>query len=142
MVTTKAVFPLRMSWSIGLHTKIHAKKNKNICIWTVGYDMIFHVTSKLQVFLDFRPLTAISNFIVLAWFRRFDPRRECNMRKYSYLLPADIIGIQSHYSEDEIDFHISEFNGILNIFEVYSFSFLFCSVMDLSICLLYFTNLI
>ncbi|KAK7300834.1 hypothetical protein RJT34_11685 [Clitoria ternatea] len=56
-------------------------------------------------------------FSILPSTKRFDPRRECNLRKYSYLLPADIIGIQSHFSEDEIDLHISEFNSILNDFE-------------------------
>ncbi|KAJ1412237.1 Pseudouridine synthase I, TruA, C-terminal [Sesbania bispinosa] len=56
-------------------------------------------------------------FSILPSKKRFDPRRECNLRKYSYLLPADIIGIQSHFSEDEIDFHISEFNSILSVFE-------------------------
>ncbi|XP_057442165.1 putative tRNA pseudouridine synthase [Lotus japonicus] len=49
--------------------------------------------------------------------RSFDPRMECILRKYSYLLPAEIIGIQSHSSNDEIDDHISEFNDILNAFE-------------------------
>ncbi|KRG88463.1 hypothetical protein GLYMA_U039500v4 [Glycine max] len=56
-------------------------------------------------------------FSILPSTKRFDPRRECNLRKYSYLLPADIIGIQSHFSQDEIDFHILEFNSILNVFE-------------------------
>ncbi|KAL1329753.1 hypothetical protein HN51_046934 [Arachis hypogaea] len=56
-------------------------------------------------------------FSILPSKKRFDPRRECNLRKYSYLLPADIIGIQSHFSQDEIDSHISEFNSILNVFE-------------------------
>ncbi|XP_027333131.1 putative tRNA pseudouridine synthase [Abrus precatorius] len=49
--------------------------------------------------------------------RSFDPRKECIMRKYSYLLPAEIIGIHSHSSNDEIYYHISEFNDILNAFE-------------------------
>ncbi|KAL2317397.1 hypothetical protein Fmac_031273 [Flemingia macrophylla] len=49
--------------------------------------------------------------------RSFDPRKECVFRKYSYLLPADIIGIQNHSSNDEIGYHISEFNDILNVFE-------------------------
>ncbi|AES98929.1 putative pseudouridylate synthase, tRNA pseudouridine(38-40) synthase [Medicago truncatula] len=49
--------------------------------------------------------------------RSFDPRKECVLRKYSYLLPADIIGIQSHSSNDEIDYHMSEFNDILKEFE-------------------------
>ncbi|KAK7321408.1 hypothetical protein VNO77_32029 [Canavalia gladiata] len=56
-------------------------------------------------------------FSILPSTKRFDPRRECNLRKYSYLLPANIIGIQSDFSEDDIDFHISEFNSILNVFE-------------------------
>lgn len=49
--------------------------------------------------------------------KSFDPRRECNLRKYSYLLPAEIIGIQSHFTEAEINYHISDFNSILNCFE-------------------------
>ncbi|KAF5751314.1 Pseudouridine synthase family protein [Tripterygium wilfordii] len=47
----------------------------------------------------------------------FDPRRECNLRKYSYLLPAEIIGIKDHFSEAEIDYHQSDFNNILKAFE-------------------------
>ncbi|KAK7300832.1 hypothetical protein RJT34_11683 [Clitoria ternatea] len=49
--------------------------------------------------------------------RSFDARKECVLRKYSYLLPAEIVGIQSHSSNDEIDYHLSEFNDILNAFE-------------------------
>ncbi|XP_028753348.1 putative tRNA pseudouridine synthase [Neltuma alba] len=56
-------------------------------------------------------------FSILPSKKRFDPRRECNLRKYSYLLPADIIGIQSHLSENEIQYHISDFNTILSAFE-------------------------
>uniref|UniRef100_A0A803PWZ1 Pseudouridine synthase I TruA alpha/beta domain-containing protein n=1 Tax=Cannabis sativa TaxID=3483 RepID=A0A803PWZ1_CANSA len=56
-------------------------------------------------------------FSILPSQRSFDPRKECNLRKYSYLLPADIIGIKSNLSTDEIDFHISDFNEILNTFE-------------------------
>ncbi|XP_058775784.1 putative tRNA pseudouridine synthase [Vicia villosa] len=48
----------------------------------------------------------------------FDPRKECILRKYSYPLPTKIIGIQSHSSNDEIDYHLSEFNDILKEFEV------------------------
>ncbi|KAF3454829.1 hypothetical protein FNV43_RR05277 [Rhamnella rubrinervis] len=59
----------------------------------------------------------IKVFSILPSQRSFDPRRECNLRKYSYLLPADTIGIKSHFSTDEIDYHISEFNNILNTFE-------------------------
>ncbi|KAF5744459.1 hypothetical protein HS088_TW07G00030 [Tripterygium wilfordii] len=47
----------------------------------------------------------------------FDPRRECNLRKYSYLLPAEIIGIRDHFSAAEIDYHCSDFNNILKAFE-------------------------
>ncbi|KAB5530215.1 hypothetical protein DKX38_020296 [Salix brachista] len=49
--------------------------------------------------------------------KRFDPRRECDIRKYSYLLPAEVIGIKSHFSMAEIDDHISDFNKILHAFE-------------------------
>ncbi|KAI9110563.1 hypothetical protein K1719_018429 [Acacia pycnantha] len=59
----------------------------------------------------------IKVFSILPSKRRFDPRRECNLRKYSYLLPADIIGIQSHLSQNEIQHHISDFNTILSAFE-------------------------
>ena len=52
-------------------------------------------------------------------FRSFDPRRECNLRKYSYLLPAEIIGIKSNFGRDEVDYHLSDFNDILNAFEVW-----------------------
>ncbi|KAK7276096.1 hypothetical protein RIF29_17229 [Crotalaria pallida] len=59
----------------------------------------------------------IKVFSVLPSQRSFDPRRECILRKYSYLLPAEVIGIPGHSSNDEIDYHISEFNDILNAFE-------------------------
>ncbi|XP_039061913.1 putative tRNA pseudouridine synthase [Hibiscus syriacus] len=41
----------------------------------------------------------------------FDPRRECNLWKYSYLLPAEIIGIKSHFTDAETIYHISDFNS-------------------------------
>ncbi|KAJ1412215.1 Pseudouridine synthase I, TruA, C-terminal [Sesbania bispinosa] len=47
----------------------------------------------------------------------FDPRLECILRKYFYLLPAETIGIQNHSSNDDIDYHLSEFNDILKEFE-------------------------
>lgn len=74
-----------------------------------GIELANHINSYLP--------NSIRVFSILPSTKRFDPRRECNLRKYSYLLPADIIGIQSHFSEDEIDFHISEFNSILGVFE-------------------------
>ncbi|KAL6203525.1 hypothetical protein ACLB2K_027225 [Fragaria x ananassa] len=49
--------------------------------------------------------------------RSFDPRKECNLRMYSYLLPAEVIGIKSHFSAAEIEDHIADFNDILNAFE-------------------------
>ncbi|KDP45731.1 hypothetical protein JCGZ_17338 [Jatropha curcas] len=56
-------------------------------------------------------------FSILPSQKSFDPRRECDQRKYSYLLPAEIIGIKSHFSQAEIDFHLSDFNDILSAFE-------------------------
>ncbi|XP_015573835.1 putative tRNA pseudouridine synthase isoform X2 [Ricinus communis] len=56
-------------------------------------------------------------FSILPSQKSFDPRRECNLRKYSYLLPAEIIGIKGHFTSAEIDNHISDFNDILNAFE-------------------------
>ena len=50
--------------------------------------------------------------------RSFDPRRECDVRKYTYLLPAKLIGIESKLTTTEIDYHISEFKDILNSFQV------------------------
>lgn len=59
----------------------------------------------------------IKVFSILPSQKSFDPRRECILRKYSYLLPTDVIGIESNFTTDEIDFHISDFNEILNTFE-------------------------
>ncbi|KAK9279260.1 hypothetical protein L1049_012938 [Liquidambar formosana] len=56
-------------------------------------------------------------FSILPSQRSFDARRECNLRKYSYLLPAEIIGIRSNFSTTETDQHISDFNDMLNVFE-------------------------
>ncbi|XP_077222581.1 pseudouridine synthase family protein [Tasmannia lanceolata] len=56
-------------------------------------------------------------FSILPSQRSFDARRECAVRKYSYLLPAEIIGIKSDYSSTEIDHHLAEFNNILRSFE-------------------------
>lgn len=59
----------------------------------------------------------IKVFSILPSKRRFDPRRECDLRKYSYLLPGEVIGIQRSFSSSEINHHISDFNDILNAFE-------------------------
>ncbi|KGN66289.2 putative tRNA pseudouridine synthase isoform X2 [Cucumis sativus] len=49
--------------------------------------------------------------------KRFDPRKECDVRMYSYLLPAKLIGIESKLKTTEIDCHISDFKDILKSFE-------------------------
>ncbi|XP_074279543.1 putative tRNA pseudouridine synthase [Silene latifolia] len=59
----------------------------------------------------------ISVFTILPSQRSFDPRRECHIRNYSYLLPAQIIGITPDSTPHEVDHHISDFNTILNSFE-------------------------
>lgn len=56
-------------------------------------------------------------FSILPSQRSFDARRECNIRKYSYLLPVEVIGITSNFSTSEIERHLSDFNDILNSFE-------------------------
>ncbi|GFY99358.1 pseudouridine synthase family protein [Actinidia rufa] len=56
-------------------------------------------------------------FSILPSQRRFDARRECNIRKYSYLLPAEVIGIKDNFTTSEIDDHLSDLNDILNAFE-------------------------
>ncbi|KAJ0261869.1 putative tRNA pseudouridine synthase [Hirschfeldia incana] len=56
-------------------------------------------------------------FSVLPSQRRFDPRRECTLRMYSYLLPVDVIGVKNSFTSDEIDHHLSDFNEILKQFE-------------------------
>lgn len=53
-------------------------------------------------------------------FRSFDARRECSIRRYSYLLPAEVIGINKNFTPEEIDVHLSDFNRILSGFEVCS----------------------
>ncbi|XP_076914729.1 putative tRNA pseudouridine synthase isoform X1 [Bidens hawaiensis] len=60
---------------------------------------------------------SIRVFSILPSQRSFDARRECNIRKYSYLLPVEVIGITSNLSEAEIEHHLSDFNNILNSFE-------------------------
>ncbi|KAK9669731.1 hypothetical protein RND81_13G150700 [Saponaria officinalis] len=59
----------------------------------------------------------ISVFSILPSQRSFHPRTECHVRNYSYLLPAQIIGITPHSTPAQIDEHISDFNAILNTFE-------------------------
>ena len=51
-------------------------------------------------------------------------------REYFYLLPAEIIGIKSGCSSEEVQDHLVEFNNILKGFEV-----------SMQICLLYAADL-
>lgn len=81
-------------------------------------------------------------YLLILWFRSpvfifrsFDPRRECNLRKYSYLLPAEVIGIKSSFTTAEVDYHLSDFNNILNAFEVWYLSFLSFSPLLIFLCL-------
>lgn len=46
-----------------------------------------------------------------------DVRRECTVRMYSYLLPAEIIGVTKDCSAAKVEDHLSEFNNILKSFE-------------------------
>ncbi|XP_073291608.1 putative tRNA pseudouridine synthase isoform X1 [Primulina huaijiensis] len=56
-------------------------------------------------------------FSIVPSQRSFDARRECSIRKYSYLLPADVIGVKETSTAVEVDHHISNFNDILNGFK-------------------------
>ncbi|GAB4860220.1 hypothetical protein Ancab_011699 [Ancistrocladus abbreviatus] len=56
-------------------------------------------------------------FSILPAQRSFDPRRECHVRNYSYLLPTEVIGITRKCSAAEIENNISDFNNILTTFE-------------------------
>ncbi|CAI9107112.1 OLC1v1006400C1 [Oldenlandia corymbosa var. corymbosa] len=60
---------------------------------------------------------SIRVFSILPSQRSFDARRECDVRKYSYLLPAEVIGIKSDITTDEVDFHLAYFSDILKSFE-------------------------
>lgn len=56
-------------------------------------------------------------FSILPSQKRFNVEKECNMRKYCYLLPLEVIGITSNFSKAKIGHHLSEFNNILRLFE-------------------------
>ncbi|KAL4558428.1 hypothetical protein LXL04_036628 [Taraxacum kok-saghyz] len=56
-------------------------------------------------------------FSILPSQKGFDAKKECNMRKYGYLLPLELIGINSNFTKSEVEHHLSEFNDILSIFE-------------------------
>ncbi|KAF3790342.1 putative tRNA pseudouridine synthase [Nymphaea thermarum] len=61
--------------------------------------------------------STIKVFGILPSTRSFDARRECVIRKYAYLIPAEVIGITHHCSAAEIDNHLMEFSRILKAFE-------------------------
>ncbi|WCJ34964.1 hypothetical protein M5689_016240 [Euphorbia peplus] len=71
----------------------------------------------LADFVNYHLPDSIRVFSILPSQKSFDARRECELRKYSYLLPAEVIGIESHFTAAEIDDHISDFNDLLNTFE-------------------------
>ncbi|PON41851.1 Pseudouridine synthase [Parasponia andersonii] len=102
--TDKGVHSLATTISLKLEIPVSAWNND-----PYGIALANHINSYLP--------HDIRVFSILPSQRSFDPRKECNLRKYSYLLPADIIGIKSNFSTDEMDFHISDFNEILNTFE-------------------------
>ncbi|GAB2254462.1 hypothetical protein Droror1_Dr00022271 [Drosera rotundifolia] len=56
-------------------------------------------------------------FSILPAQGSFDPRKECHVRNYSYLLPAEVIGVKKCSTAAEIDYHIADFNHILTTFE-------------------------
>ena len=83
--------------------------------------------SNCPIFLPSPHIVLFYNDFLNKFFRSFDARRECNIRKYSYLLPAEIIGIKDTLSAAEIDCHLTEFSNILSSFEVrFNCKILYC----------------
>ncbi|XP_073144168.1 putative tRNA pseudouridine synthase [Henckelia pumila] len=74
-----------------------------------GFILAGHINSHLP--------ENIRVFSIVPSQRSFDARRECSIRKYSYLLPADIIGVKETSTAVEAGHHISDFNDILNYFK-------------------------
>ncbi|XP_034688518.1 putative tRNA pseudouridine synthase isoform X3 [Vitis riparia] len=102
--TDKGVHSLATMISLKMEIPANAWKEDPNGIALANY-VNFHLPNNIKV------------FSILPSQRSFDARRECDLRKYSYLLPAEIIGIKSNSSASEIDHHIAEFNDILNTFE-------------------------
>ncbi|CAO2824808.1 unnamed protein product [Amaranthus hypochondriacus] len=102
--TDKGVHSLATTISLKLEIPEYAWEND-----PNGVVLANHVNSHLP--------DDIRVFSILPSQRSFDPRRECHIRNYSYLLPAEIIGVTSHSTAAEIDYNIQDFNGILNCFE-------------------------
>ncbi|XP_058198741.1 putative tRNA pseudouridine synthase isoform X2 [Rhododendron vialii] len=74
-----------------------------------GIALANHINSRLPA--------NIKVFSILPSRRSFDARRECKIRKYSYFLPVEVVGIKDCFTAAEIDYHLSELNDILNVFE-------------------------
>ncbi|CAK7351969.1 unnamed protein product [Dovyalis caffra] len=102
--TDKGVHSLATTITMKMEIPENAWKD-DLC----GMDLAKHVNSYLP--------DSIRVLSILPAQKSFDPRRECDIRKYSYLLPAEVIGITSHFSKAQIDDHISDFKKILNAFE-------------------------
>ncbi|KAJ0979238.1 hypothetical protein J5N97_014712 [Dioscorea zingiberensis] len=102
--TDKGVHSLATMISLKLEIPEHAWKDD-----PAGTLLASYVNSNLP--------RNIKVFSILPSQRSFDPRRECNVRMYSYLLPGEVIGIKKNSCSAEIEDHISEFNDILNKFE-------------------------
>ncbi|WOG95117.1 hypothetical protein DCAR_0314419 [Daucus carota subsp. sativus] len=103
--TDKGVHSLATMISLKMEIPVYAwKEDPN------GISLANHINSYLP--------RSIRVFSVLPSQRSFDARRECNIRKYSYLLPAEIIGIKDTLSAAEIDCHLTEFTNILSSFEI------------------------
>ncbi|KAH9314485.1 hypothetical protein KI387_023112, partial [Taxus chinensis] len=56
-------------------------------------------------------------FSILPINKGFDARIDCISRKYVYLLPAEVIGIENNCSPEEIEWKIREFRDILQMFK-------------------------
>ncbi|XP_020700426.1 putative tRNA pseudouridine synthase isoform X1 [Dendrobium catenatum] len=71
----------------------------------------------LASYVNYHLPSNIKVFSILPSQWSFDARRECNFRMYSYMLPAEIIGIKNGCCSNEIEEHLSDFNDILKSFE-------------------------
>nr|GLL42878.1 putative tRNA pseudouridine synthase isoform X1 [Ipomoea trifida] len=102
--TDKGVHSLATVISLKMEIPEHAWKDD-----PNGMDLATCVNSYLP--------ESVRVFSILPLQKTFDARKECNVRRYSYLLPAEIIGIKNNSTSSEVDCHLSDFNNILNAFE-------------------------
>ncbi|GAB2274254.1 hypothetical protein Dimus_009019 [Dionaea muscipula] len=102
--TDRGVHSLATTISFKMEIPKHAWKDD-----LYGIALANHVNSYLP--------QDIRVFSILPAPRSFDPRRECYKRNYSYLLPANVIGINDYSTAAEVDYHILDFNRILNTFQ-------------------------